>query len=266
MKNILTIGRLLYAIAIASLGVKMLVVGGLPADLIRKPEALPDRAVLGYVVGSLLVIIGGCIALKTRVRVVALALTGVLILFAVSSHLPALLTNPANPAPWTPFFELVALAGGALVLAGWFSPGDDGGFRDGPDRALSQWGRYLFAGSLLVFGGLHFLFAPFIATLIPAWIPGQLFWAYFVGVAFVATAVSLLLNRYVSVSTAWLGSMFLLWVIVLHGPRAVAKPHVEPEWTSLLIALAMSGVAFVLAGSAQREKQAVGRLAQRIET
>ena len=232
----------------------MLVVGGLPADLIRKPEDLPDRAVLGYVVGSLCVIIGLCIALKTRERVAALALSGVLLLFALSSHLPTLLTNPANPAPWTPFFELVALAGGALVLAGWSSPGDDA-FQNGLALLLGQCGRYLFAGSLLVFGGLHFLFAPFIATLIPAWIPGQLFWAYFVGVAFVATAVSLLLNRYVSVSSTLLGSMFLLWVIVLHAPRAVARPHVEPEWTSLSIALAMSGVAFVLAGLAVSRKQ-----------
>ncbi|AQG79583.1 hypothetical protein [Spirosoma montaniterrae] len=113
-------------------------------------------------------------------------------------------------------------------------------------------GRYLFAGSLLVFGGLHFLFAPFIATLIPAWIPWPLFWAYFVSVAFVATAISLFLNRDVSISGVWLGSMFLLWVMMLHAPRAVAKPHIEPEWTSLLIALAMSGVAFVIAGLSHR--------------
>ena len=254
MKNTLTTGRLLYALAIVLLGVKMLVVGGLPADLIRKPEDLPDRAVLGYVVGSLWVIIGGCIALKTRVRVAALALAGVLFLFALSSHLPNLLTNPANPAPWTPFFELVALAGGALVLAGWSWPGDDA-FQNGPGRVLCQWGQYLFVGSLLVFSGLHFVFAPFIATLIPAWIPGQLFWAYFVGVAFVATAVSILLNRFMVLSGTLLGSMFLLWVILLHAPRAVAKPHVEPEWTSLLIALAMSGVSFVLAGLAVSKKQ-----------
>lgn len=262
MKNTLTTGRLLYAIAIVSLGVKMLLVGGLPTDLIRKPEALPDRAVLGYVVGSLWVVIGGCIALKTRVYVATLALAGLLLLFAVSSHLPNLLTNPANPAPWTPFFEFIALAGGALVLAGWFSPGGSDLFRDDPGRALSQWGRYLFAGSLLVFSGLHFVFAPFIATLIPTWIPGQLLWAYFVGVAFVSTAVSLLLNRYVSVSNTWLGSMFLLWVIILHAPRAMAKPHIEPEWTSLLIALAMSGVAFFVSGSAHREKETVGRLSR----
>ena len=265
MKNRLTTGRLLYALAIVSLGIKMLVVGGLPADLIRKPEDLPDRAVLGYVVGSLWIIIGGCIVLKTRERVAVLALSGVLLLFALSSHLPTLLTNPANPAPWTPFFELVALAGGALVLAGWSSPGDDV-FQNGLALLLGQWGRYLFAGSLLVFGGLHFLFAPFIATLIPAWIPSQLFWAYFVGVAFVATAISLLLNRFMLLSGTLLGSMFLLWVIVLHAPRAVANPHIEPEWTSLLIALAMSGVAFVLAGLAHREEQAVGRFAQRTET
>ncbi len=235
----------------------MLVVGGLPADLIRKPEALPDRALLGYVVGSLWIVIGLCIVLNTRVRIAALVLAGGLLLFALSSHLPTLLTNPANPAPWTPFFELVALAGGALVLAGWSWSGKDDAFQDGPGFGLDRWGRWLFAVSLLVFGGLHVVYGPFVATLIPVWIPGPLFWAYFVGVAFVATAVSLLLNRYVSVSTAFLGSMFLLWVMILHTPRAVAKPQVEPEWTSLLIALAMSGVSFTLTGLAVLKKRHV---------
>ena len=41
--------------------------------------------------------------------------------------------------------------------------------------------------------------------------------------------------------------MFLLWVIILHAPRVLAKPAAEPEWTSLLIALAMSGIGFTLA-------------------
>ncbi len=233
----------------------MLLVGGLPADLIRQPEALPDRAVLAYGVGSLLVVVGLCLALKTRVRLAALVLGGLLLVFALTSHLPTLLTNPANPAPWTPFFEFVGLAGGALVLGGWFSPGNAYAVQMGPGQALIRWGRCLFAGSLLVFAGLHFLFAEFIATLIPIWMPGRLFWAYFVGVAFVATAISLLLNRFVSVSGTLLGSMFLLWVVVLHIPRAVAKPHVEPEWTSLLIALAMGGVAFVMAGLSGYKQQ-----------
>jgi hypothetical protein len=45
--------------------------------------------------------------------------------------------------------------------------------------------------------------------------------------------------------------MIFLWVVLLHIPRAVAAtgPQSRNEWTAVFEALAMSGVAFALAGS-----------------
>jgi hypothetical protein len=44
-----------------------------------------------------------------------------------------------------------------------------------------------------------------------------------------------------------LGTMFLLWVLVLHIPRVAGSPRNGDEVTSLFVALAMSGIAFALA-------------------
>ena len=44
---------------------------------------------------------------------------------------------------------------------------------------------------MIVFGAQHFMYASFIAFLIPAWIPGHLFWAYFTGTAFIAAGLSI---------------------------------------------------------------------------
>jgi hypothetical protein len=41
--------------------------------------------------------------------------------------------------------------------------------------------------------------------------------------------------------------MFLLWVFLLHLPRVAAAPHNGNEWTSLFVALAMSGGALLIA-------------------
>jgi len=101
----------------------------------------------------------------------------------------------------------------------------------------------------VIFGVQHFMYAKFIATLIPVWIPGHLFWAYFVGVAFVATALSIATKIQGRLAAALLGLMFLLWVIVLHAPRVVAAAHDGNEWTSAFVALAMSGGAFLVAGA-----------------
>jgi hypothetical protein len=121
----------------------------------------------------------------------------------------------------------------------------------GPGRGAHtsiKLGRVLFAVSLVVFGVQHFLYARFIATLVPSWILGHLFWAYFVGIAFVAAALSLATQIKIGLAATWLGIMFLLWVLVLHLPRVAAALHNGNEWTSLFVALAMSGGAFMLAG------------------
>ncbi len=62
---------------------------------------------------------------------------------------------------------------------------------DNLGSSLATAGRLAFAIALVVFAVQHFLYARFIATLIPAWIPGHVFWAYFIGVAFVGAAVAI---------------------------------------------------------------------------
>jgi uncharacterized membrane protein YphA (DoxX/SURF4 family) len=89
-------------------------------------------------------------------------------------------------------FEALALGGAACALAG-SSPGGVDIFH-GWQRltaALGKAGLYLFAFSLLIFGVQHFMHAPYIATLIPAWMPAHLFLAYFTGAAFIAAAIAI---------------------------------------------------------------------------
>jgi len=52
--------------------------------------------------------------------------------------------------------------------------------------------------------------------------------------------------------------MLLIWVLILHIPRAMADPYsgVGGEWTSVFEALAASGVAFILGQTlAERSNQ-----------
>jgi uncharacterized membrane protein YphA (DoxX/SURF4 family) len=175
-----------------------------------------------------------CIAANIQVRCAAIVLAVTILARALLFYVPKLAANPHDPGPWTSGFELLALCGAALVLAG--------------AHTSIKLGRVLFAVSLVVFGVQHFLYAHFIATLVPSWIFGHLFWAYFVGIAFVAAALSIATQIKIGLAATWLGIMFLLWVLVLHLPRVAAALHNGNEWTSLFVALAMSGGAFMLAG------------------
>jgi uncharacterized membrane protein len=115
------------------------------------------------------------------------------------------------------------------------------------DRIISP-GRIFIAISLIVFGIQHFLYANFVATLVPAWMPGRLFWAYFVGVAFVAAAIGAVVPKMTRPAGILLGILFFLFVVTLHIPRIAAHSRDGNEWTSGFVALAMCGGAWILAG------------------
>ena len=53
-----------------------------------------------------------------------------------------------------------------------------------------------------------------------------------------------------------LGTMIFIWLIILHIPRVIASPaaYIGSEVTSALIALAYSGIAFLIAGTTERQQ------------
>jgi len=110
-------------------------------------------------------------------------------------------------------------------------------------------GRIFVAISLVIFGIQHFLYGGFVAGLVPAFMPGHLFWAYFVGVAFFAAAAGILYEKMARPAATMLGVMFFLFVVLLHIPRIVTHSRDGNEWTSGFVALAMCGGAWVLASA-----------------
>ena len=113
---------------------------------------------------------------------------------AIVTFGPMLVSNVRNGAVWTPLSELIAMSGASLFLSGMAS-GSSSTVRI-PDR-VGRWSRVvgpmLFGGPLIVFGIEHFVYARYVATLVPAWIPGHLFWTYLVGVTFIVAAAAILL-------------------------------------------------------------------------
>src|SRR5256885_1650651 len=81
----------------------------------------------------------------------------------------------------------------------------------------------------------------FIASLIPKWIPGRLFLAYFTGAAFVAAALSIAVGKITRLAGILLAIMFLIWVVVLHAPRVAHAIHDANVWASMLVPVSMSG-------------------------
>jgi hypothetical protein len=110
-------------------------------------------------------------------------------------------------------------------------------------------GGLCYAIPLAIFGAEHLSRPRVLMMLVPVWMPWRLFWAYFVGVALFAAALSILLKRHVRLSATLLGIMFFLFVLMMDIPGVVAGPGNRFSWALALRELSFSGGAFALAGS-----------------
>ena len=102
---------------------------------------------------------------------------------------------------------------------------------------------------LVIFGIEHFLFGEFVKSLVPGWIPGDLFWTYFAAVALIGAGLAIIFRVKVKLVALLLGIMVFIWFLILHIPRAVVAPVTDMgnELSSVFESLGVSGIAFVIA-------------------
>jgi len=105
------------------------------------------------------------------------------------------------------------------------------------------------AVALAIFAAEHFLAARALATIVPRWLPGPLFWTWFVGVALLAAAISFIAWRYVRWSATLLALLFLIIIITIDVPNLPRHLHERLFWTLTARETAFAGGAMVLAGS-----------------
>src|SRR5580698_7169375 len=95
-------------------------------------------------------------------------------------------------------------------------------------------GGLFVAISLAVFGVEHFMFAQSLSQAVPVWMPARLFWAYFVGAALIAAALSIAFRKYVHLSATLLSIMLFLFVLTIHLPRLAANVEDRFSWAVVL--------------------------------
>lgn len=240
MPDLAKLARYLFALAVLAFGLILLlhlISPVIPAG--GEPFFVRSRF-WAWIIGVILVATAAGMATEKYAKWSALLLAFAFLLRAVIVYIPEVIAAPRNPNTWGFVLELLGICGAALAIYG---------------GSLEKLGRVFYSVELVGFAVQHFMYAQFVATLVPSWIPGHLFFAYFVGVALCAGAVSILTGIYRHIGATLLGLMFLSWVIILHLPRAFASPHTGSEWTSTFNALAMAGGGFVIAGGVRALKE-----------
>ena len=253
------LGRAFFGAAVAASGVLQLVTGEYVRLVPRVPGELPSTSPGAYALGLVLVAIG--LAVLTR-RMAGTALAVLALLLVVNLlfvYLPQMIWNPVVDRPflrgfmWTNPLKSMALVGGAALLAARL-----GGVWRRSARLvrvllrLERAGPLFLAVFLIVAGIQHVWYRPFVTLLIPAYVPAPVFWTYFTAVALLAGGLGILWPRTARLAGNLAGLMIFLWVWMLHIPRALSGPAHANETAGIFEALALSGVALLVAASRGR--------------
>jgi len=260
MDKIIAKGQLIFGIAIAAYGVEDLICAHLGLSIPGVPW-FPMSVFWECVTGIALIAAAISIIVNVQARLTATLLGILFLLYVLVSELPQVIGRPMSVSTRTVFFEALAICASAWTLAATLPTGiSPRPWNNVVDKLIGS-GPYLFGISSVVFGIDHFLVLAVIASLVPAWMPGAMFWAYFTGAAFVAVGISLVIKWMDRWGGFLLGLMFLLWFLLLHSPRVVAAfrshdPNAPDEWSSAFIALAMCGGSWICAWHGQqRDRQ-----------
>lgn len=204
------------------------------------PDGVPGRTALAILNGAVLAASGALLFWPRTALGAARFLAGYFLLWVILLKVPKVIAAPAVVLPWLGFAEILSLAAGAAILALRLGPADRPGL-----RAL----RYVYGACPLVFGLSHFVYIEFTAAMVPAWMPGQTFWAWATGIGHVAAGFAILSGIMARLAATMLAAMMGSFVLLLHLPRVLADPASQVEWTMLCVATALAGAAWIVRAS-----------------
>jgi uncharacterized membrane protein YphA (DoxX/SURF4 family) len=239
------VGRCFVGLAAAGSGALQLVTGDPVRLFPTAAGSSGSTAVWPYAVGVLLVAAGCAIAAGRRVRLAAGVVAGLILVSLIVESVPRLLASPWVGYMWTNPLKSVALAAGAALLVAAPTAAAIRG-RVGRVERVAVLALALF---LFVCGLQHFVYADFVTELVPAWIPGRRGWTYLTGAALIAGGAGMLVPRVAALAAGLSSLMIFLWVPLLHIPRAVTGPYHAHETAGVFEALAISGIALMIAVS-----------------
>ncbi|MFZ6013901.1 MAG: hypothetical protein ACOYXT_26405 [Bacteroidota bacterium] len=232
--------QLVYAIGMAGLGTHCLVYQDF---IVGRPPAWPVgvevNPLLAYISGTALIFAAIAIVLNKKETIAALVIAGLIFLLTLAlRHLPNLMVD------WVNTYKSLALAGGALIVAG---ASDGNSLSENVKKNLLMIGSICVTAFFVAAGYAHFKWANGVQSLIPAFIPFRLFWTYFCGVCLVAGGIGILIPPIRKLAALLSGIMITGFFFLFHIPRFLADVHDKSDRLGVFESFAIAGIFFVLA-------------------
>ena len=252
--RIVGLARGLVAVASASLAILSLTyVDSAPLGQ-ALPAGIPGREIWLY--GSALLLLGASAGLCFS----RTALTSVLIIIAYEAAwaiacTPRILSNPLSVGAWYGFCEALTSLVGPGILCVTFrlrAPGFEMPISTEPAVRAA---RVVFGLTCVFYGWSHFAYADYTASMVPAWLPGPLAFAYLTGLGHIAAGIGIavgILPRLAATLETIMMSLFglLVWVpsFFMHPRPSWATPT-QNAWSELIVNVVLAASAWVVATS-----------------
>lgn len=248
--RIASVGHAAFAATMIALGILGLSKGDFTPVWAPVPKGVPARQVLVYLcaiisLGSGLGVLWGRTA-GTAARV----LLAWLLLWLLLIKAPAAFPAPTEVASWYGCAEMAVMVAGAWVLYAWLAAEWDRrrlGFATG-DKGV-RIARVLYGLALIFFGVGHFAYVKQTAVLVPAWLPGHVFWAYCTGGTFIGAGVAVLIGVCARMAAALSALQMGMFILVVWLP-IVSAGHISAfQWGEFVVTCALTAGGWVVADS-----------------
>lgn len=213
------------------------------------PEGFPGRTALAYAAAAFMLVTGAAIEWRRTITRGAAALTAYYALIVVIlMNGRVVLAHFAEYGTYENLAEQLAIMAGGLIIYATYARIDAA-----LAARLARLGQVLFGICALIFGGAHFAYMEYTASLVPRWLPpSQVFWVWATGLGHLAAGVAILTGVRARLAAILLTVMYASFTPLVHLPMLLADPSRHFLWTENAANLALTGVAWVVADSLAR--------------
>ena len=234
-----------YGIGAVALGITGLVWGDFAVVWQPASNGYSGPTRLGYAVAVLPLLAGLALQWQRAAGFGALALFLPYCLAIMFIDFPRGYAHPSIFGAWYGLFENLALMAGALIICTYYA-------RLEPVLAerQSKITRVVFGICLIYFGLAHHFYLANTVRMVPAWLPpGRAFWVYATAAAHVAAGIAIITGICARLAAMLLTAMFIVFTLLVHGPKVLTDPHNHFAWGENAVNLALIGSAWVIAAS-----------------
>jgi uncharacterized membrane protein len=247
--------RVTFAVGLIGLGVLTLVYGDFTLQWQPVPAWVPDRRLLAYLSGVILLASGGALLAARTSAIASRVFFFYALLWVLLLKVPKVAAAPLVEGNWLGLGEICVVLACAWAL---FALLNDEPHASAPRFATGTNGlriaRYLFAVALLPVGLSHFVYAPQTIAFVPSWLPYRAGWAYLGGAGHVAAGLGVLFGVLPELAATLEAAMIGVFTVLVWLPAVVATPTNRLQWTGFVISGFIAAAAWVVASTLSRAR------------